>query len=112
MTQYKPVKIMFDIDDQYQLKLYEHLKQRTNGSSYIRTLIHQDLIKYGEVGTDENQPTSPIISEPEIITYKEPIPQLRPTVINNDNIGVKITLNNKPINNIKEELDIAIEDLI
>lgn len=43
MTNYKPVKIMFDIDDEYQLKLYKHIKERTNGSSYIRSLIYQDM---------------------------------------------------------------------
>lgn len=43
MSIYKSIKITFDLEDEYQLKLYNYVKQRSNGSSYIRTLIHQDL---------------------------------------------------------------------
>lgn len=43
MANYKPVKIMFDLDDQYHLSLYKYLKGQTNGSSFIRTLLHQNL---------------------------------------------------------------------
>lgn len=47
MANYKPVKILFDIDDEYQRELYEHLMERTNKSSYIRSLLHQNLSKGG-----------------------------------------------------------------
>lgn len=43
MGQFKSIKITFDFDDEYQVKLYNHIKQRSNGSSYVRTLIHQDM---------------------------------------------------------------------
>ena len=34
---------MFDLEDEFQAKLYDYLKKRSNGSSYIRTLIHSDM---------------------------------------------------------------------
>jgi len=43
LVRYKPVKVMFDLEDEFQAKLYDYLKKRSNGSSYIRTLIHSDM---------------------------------------------------------------------
>lgn len=45
MANYKPVKIIFDIEDEYQQNLYNHLKKRSNQSSFIRTLLHTDLLR-------------------------------------------------------------------
>lgn len=56
---------MFDLEDEHHLKLYEYLKQRSNGSSYIRTLIHSDM--NGEVKQQ---------TQPEHILEVEPIPIL------------------------------------
>lgn len=58
---YKPVKIIFDLNDEHQLELYNHLKKRSNGSSYVRTLIYSDM---NEV--------KPKINEQEVRRYEEP----------------------------------------
>lgn len=48
MANYKPVKIMFNIEDPHQAKLYEYLKSHSNSSSFIRALLHHDMYKDNE----------------------------------------------------------------
>ena len=43
MPNYKPVKLIFDLDDEVQASLYKRLSQRSNKSSYIRQLIYHDM---------------------------------------------------------------------
>jgi hypothetical protein len=76
---------MFDLEDEHHLKLYEYLKQRSNGSSYIRTLIHSDMT--GEVKQQ---------TQPETIVEAEPIP---------------IMVQGEPLNTIKDQVtDETIEE--
>lgn len=44
---------MFNLNDEYQLKLYNYLKKHSNGSSYVRTLIHMDLFKNKHTNTND-----------------------------------------------------------
>lgn len=117
MTNYKPVKIMFDLDDEYQAKLYEHLKRRTNGSSYIRSLIHQDLF-----GIYKN--TEPSLSKYNIVKEQDNViendelpvvdvkPDVKPTIIKQAaHHGIKISINHNNIN-LDEDDDIFVDDLI
>jgi hypothetical protein len=72
MANYKPVKIMFDLDDPYHLGLYKYLKRQTNGSSYVRTLLHQDL---NEGKRDTHSPPSlkeyPIVNVQDEVVIEE-----------------------------------------
>lgn len=67
MTKYKPVKIMFDLDDEYHLMLYNHLKKQTNGSSYIRTLLHQDINNNNLVVKEQDKS---IVEKPKVVDIK------------------------------------------
>lgn len=58
MANYKSIKITFDIEDEYQLKQYLHIKRRTNSSSYIRTLVQIDI-----GGINEKDNNSQILKE-------------------------------------------------
>lgn len=66
MANYRPVKIMFDLDDPYHLSLYKYLKGQTNGSSYVRTLLHQDL---NESKRDTRSP--PLLKEYPIVNVQD-----------------------------------------
>lgn len=61
MTNYKAVKINFDLDDPYQLKLYNYVKDKTNGSSYMRTLIHVDMNSNKDIVREQIQPETNVI---------------------------------------------------
>jgi hypothetical protein len=61
MANYKPLKLTFDLDDEYQKAIYDYIKERSNQSSYIRSLVHSDM--------RSKQPAS----EPLIIDYKDEI---------------------------------------
>lgn len=61
MTKYKPVKINFDLDDPYQLRLYNYIKDKTNGSSYIRTLVHVDMMSNNNMVQEQIQPEANVI---------------------------------------------------
>lgn len=63
MTNYKGIKITFDIDDPNHLTLYNYLKKQTNGSSFIRSLLYEN-IKSDKGDTR----TPPILKEPEKIS--------------------------------------------
>lgn len=88
MTKYQSVKILFDLDDEYQAKLYNHLKNRTNGSSYVRTLLHLDMVKDGQENTsisnntNAQQSNNPVVKEQNI---NNEIP------INNSRVDIKST---------------------
>lgn len=43
MTNYKGIKISFDLDDPHHLTLYNFLKKQTNGSSFVRALLHENI---------------------------------------------------------------------
>jgi hypothetical protein len=102
MTNYKSVKILFDLDDPYQLKLYEHLKARTNGSSYVRSLIHKEVgnsmfprteLPDGDAGTKGGANDSA---------------QSSTNVISTEHSNIKIHINNSEI----AEEDMFVQDLI
>jgi hypothetical protein len=110
---------MFDLDDEYQAKLYEHLKQRTNGSSYIRSLIHQDLFG-GSKSSEPPQPKYEVIKEQinNNITENDerPVADVKPDVKSaiikqaTHHGNIKININNNSI--IPDEEDVFIYDLI
>jgi hypothetical protein len=119
MTKYQSVKVTFDLDDEYQLKLYEHLKNRTNGSSYIRTLIHLDLIgKEPQINVasvfpakeDEFVKEHKVNDErsESVVDIKSDIQSA--TVKQTTHHDIKLMINNSPIGFIEE--DIPIDDLI
>lgn len=63
MAEYKSVKIIFDLSDEHQLKLYELLKSRSNQSSYIRALLYKDMDKpVIETPKDFNIPKNNILN--------------------------------------------------
>lgn len=108
---------MFDLDDEYQAKLYEHLKRRTNGSSYIRSLIHQDLFSI-------SKNTIPPLSDYKIIKEQDNVienderpvtdvkPDVKPAIIKQTaHHGIKISINHNNIN-LDEDDDIFVDDLI
>jgi hypothetical protein len=104
---------MFDLDDEYQLKLYNHLKNRTNGSSYIRTLLHQDLIG-GEVRNNLiTPPPDEIFKEQSIDNYEQPstddtVSDMKAATVKSvTHSSIRINVNNQPIDE-----DIFVEDLI
>jgi hypothetical protein len=60
---------MFDLEDSHHLELYNYLKRRSNGSSYIRTLIHSDMNEVKQ----QTQPEHVIEAEPiEIVVNGQP----------------------------------------
>lgn len=120
MTKYQSVKVTFDLDDDFQLKLYEYLKDRTNGSSYIRTLIHQDIA----ANQPPIQPMTVINYQPDLVV-KEPVIQnseqsetvveVKPdmqsaSVRQTTHHDIKLMINNQQIGFIED--DISIDDLI
>ena len=68
MTQYKPVKILFDLDDEFHQELYNYLKKQTNGSSYIRMLLHEDMNKNNKVVKE--QVKTEIVEQPKLMDIK------------------------------------------
>jgi hypothetical protein len=101
MTQYKSVKVTFDLDDNFHLKIYNYLKQRTNGSSYIRTLIHQDMyFKNAEEVPSSLKHTASTL-EYNIVKEQETI---------DNNISSTELLDYQ--NDTEDEDDVSIEDLI
>lgn len=102
MPNYKSVKILFDISDEYQNKLYKHLKERTNGSSYIRSLIHQDIFA---IPHDKQYP---VFKEPNVPFQ----PYVQPTI--KDVITEQKLSNSNSIKQVEEVTidDIDINDLI
>lgn len=83
MTKYKAVKLTFDLEDEFQLKLYNHLKKRTNGSAYIRTLIHQDLYSNGNAEEVQLRPknTAPTLNYKNIINNKDVVENVASPII-------------------------------
>lgn len=85
MTNYKSVKITFDLDDSHQAQLYHYLKNRTNGSSYIRSLIHLDMVKGSKERTDPSN-NYEVVKEQDISISKPVVWQLPPEIGQNDKI--------------------------
>lgn len=60
---------MFDLEDAHHLELYNYLKDRSNGSSYIRSLIQMDMRGVKQ----QAQPESIVEAEPiEIVVNGTP----------------------------------------
>ena len=122
MTNYRPVKITFDIDDPYHKALYEYLKKQTNGSSFIRTLLHQSMNNNKVVETQFHNTaenvyhTKQLIDE--VVNEQKVIKNEQPKIVDFSAVdtplnkaahsGIRINVNNKPV----EEDDIFIDDLI
>jgi hypothetical protein len=111
MTRWQSVKITFDLDDEYQLKLYNYLKNRTNGSSYVRTLLHQDMnggqVKQQSV-TMNTQPPDEIVNEQVIINNEQPDVNIK----SESSAVIQATHHDIKINTYTNNEDIYIEDLI
>lgn len=71
MAKYQPVKLTFDLSDDFQLQIYNHLKKRSNGSAYIRTLIYNDMTKEDKVIIQKENVI--IEKEPEIVEYEDKV---------------------------------------
>lgn len=120
MANYKPIKITFDLDDPYHLQLYEYLKRQTNGSSYIRTLLHQSMIG-GQGSVFQNKLEQPqplnykIVEEQKEIKSEQPasddtISDIKAATVREvaHHSSIKISVNNIPI----KDDDIYLDDLI
>jgi hypothetical protein len=98
MVNYKPVKILFDLDDPHHLKLYNYLKSSTNGSSFIRSLLHQDMNGYK------------VVKEQDLIESEQPVTDV---VTESTTASVyKAAHDSVRINDYSSDDDISVEDLI
>lgn len=107
MPNYKPIKIIFDIDDPYQLAQYNHIKERSNSSSYIRTLVQLDMV--GHSKEPMNSPPNEIVKEHKIDSSKSIAKIVTVQKVNYQ--PTKILVNQTPIATIDED-DIDLDDFL
>ncbi|HLO11594.1 MAG TPA: hypothetical protein VK190_04995 [Pseudoneobacillus sp.] len=120
MANYKPVKIIFDLDDPYQLAQYNHIKERTNSSSYVRTLIQLDMAGQPMIQPKQSvqpkQATDPphdyeVVKEQTDTKSVNTIAKVA-TVSKVINQPVVVKINSSPVAVLDEDDDISLDGLL